>query len=137
MVSFIKASGSNPKKDLIELWKRLVFIMAVFNTDDHRRNHGFILEKTGWRLSPLYDVNPVPEGDELALCVNKYNPTISVALALETAPYYGLAEKEARRTANEMTDTVRGNWERLVATHGLSRSAIEFMRPAFSACYGE
>ncbi len=53
-------SGAEPEKDLKELWKRIVFNMAVSNTDDHLRNHGFILSKKGWRLSPLYDVNPVP-----------------------------------------------------------------------------
>ena len=62
MVSFIKSNGASPKEDLIELWKRVVFNMAVSNTDDHLRNHGFLLVSNGWRLSPLYDVNPVEEG---------------------------------------------------------------------------
>lgn len=48
IVSFLKANGSKPKEDLEELWKRIVFSMAVSNTDDHFRNHGFILEKSGW-----------------------------------------------------------------------------------------
>ena len=53
-------SGVQPKQDLIELWKRIVFNMAVSNTDDHLRNHAFIFAENGWRLSPLYDVNPIP-----------------------------------------------------------------------------
>ena len=67
LVSIIKSSGANPKDDLLELWKRIIFNMAVSNTDDHLRNHAFILKKNGWILSPLYDVNPVPYGDELSL----------------------------------------------------------------------
>ena len=58
LVSFIKANGAAPKRDLTELWKRIVFNMAVSNTDDHMRNHGFILKADGWHLSPLYDVTP-------------------------------------------------------------------------------
>lgn len=135
IVSFIKANGSNPKQDLTELWKRIVFNMAVSNTDDHLRNHGFILEKTGWRLSPLYDVNPVPEGDELSLCVNEFDPSISIPLAIETAAYYDIAEGVAHRMAEEIVAIVRDNWERLAAEYGLSRGAVEHMRPAFDACY--
>lgn len=65
IADFIKANGSSPKADLAELWKRIVFNMAVSNTDDHLRNHAFILTKNGWKLSPLYDVNPNIYGDQL------------------------------------------------------------------------
>lgn len=65
IASFLKANGGTPKKDLIELWKRIVFSMAVSNTDDHFRNHGFLLTNSGWELSPLYDVNPDIYGEYL------------------------------------------------------------------------
>ena len=77
-----KANGSCPKEDLLELWKRIVFSMAISNTDDHLRNHAFLLENNGWRLSPLYDVNPVPYGDELSLHVSEADKRISFALAI-------------------------------------------------------
>lgn len=134
IVSFIKANGAQPKKDLIELWKRIVFSMAVSNTDDHLRNHGFILTKNGWCLSPLYDVNPVPAGDELALCVNEDDPTISVELAIEVAPYFGINKKDAEEMASDLLLTVRDNWRTLAERYGISRSAIEYMRPAFHVC---
>ena len=72
----MKANGAHPKADLIELWKRIVFSMAVSNTDDHFRNHGFILETDGWALSPLYDVNPDIYGEDLSLNVDENNSTI-------------------------------------------------------------
>ncbi|MBQ2454258.1 MAG: HipA domain-containing protein, partial [Lachnospiraceae bacterium] len=53
IVSFLKANGANPKQDLIQLWKRIVFGMAVSNTDDHFRNHGVLLTNNGWILSPM------------------------------------------------------------------------------------
>lgn len=134
IVSFIKANGAQPKKDLIELWKRIVFSMAVTNTDDHLRNHGFILTQSGWCLSPMYDVNPVPAGDELALCVNEDNPTISIELAIETAAYFDVSQKDAKKMADNILMTVRENWRKLAEQYGISRSAVEYMRPAFHIC---
>ena len=137
MVSFIKSNGASPKEDLIELWKRVVFNMAVSNTDDHLRNHGFLLVSNGWRLSPLYDVNPVEEGDELALNVSEEDNRISIELAIKTAHYYGIKEADARKIANDILTTVRDNWERIAKQCGLSRTDIEDKRPAFNACYEE
>lgn len=135
LVSIIKSNGANPTADLIELWKRIVFNMAVSNTDDHLRNHAFILKKNGWVLSPLYDVNPVPYGDELSLNVNEYDNRISIPLAIETAHRFGIKKEDAIRMADEITETVRKNWEKLAVKYRLSRGQIEDMRPAFSACY--
>ncbi len=135
IASFIKAYGSRPKDDLVELFKRIVFNMAISNTDDHLRNHAFILEKTGWRLSPLYDVNPVPYGDELSLNVSEDDNTISFELALENAFRFGLEREEAVDAVNSISEIVRENWEKLAAKYEISRTEIEFMRPAFYACY--
>jgi len=135
IVSFIKSNGAQPKKDLVELWKRIVFSMAVSNTDDHLRNHGFILTKNGWCLSPMYDVNPIPEGYELSLCVNEDDPTISIELAVDTASYFDISKKDAETMAKEIVLTVRNNWEKTAEKCGFSRAAMERMRPAFDECY--
>lgn len=135
IVSFIKSNGAQPKKDLVELWKRIVFSMAVSNTDDHLRNHGFILTKNGWCLSPMYDVNPIPEGYELSLCVNEDDPTIAIELAIETAPYFDINKQDAVVMAKEIVLTIRSNWEKTAEKCGFSRAAIERMRPAFDECY--
>ena len=132
IVAFIKSFGASPKKDLTELWKRIVFNMAVNNTDDHFRNHGFILTNSGWRLSPLYDVNPTPFGNELSLNVNSNDNRISLDLAIESASWYNLSEQEATKIGNEIVNTVNANWEKIATQYGLSRSSIEYMRPAFS-----
>lgn len=134
MVSFIKSNGASPKEDLIELWKRVVFNMAVSNTDDHMRNHGFLLSSNGWRLSPLYDVNPVETGDELSLNVSENDNRISLELAIETAHYYGIKKEDAEKMVSEITITVRDNWERIAKQCGLTRAEIENKKPAFSIC---
>lgn len=135
IVSFIKSYGCNPKNDLIELWKRIVFNMAVSNTDDHLRNHAFILSKNAWTLSPLYDVNPVPYGDELSLNINEDDNRISIPLAIETAHHFGLSEDTAKATADEILETVKNNWEILASRYNIPRGKVEDMRPAFSTCY--
>lgn len=132
MVSFIKSNGCNPKGDLLELWKRVVFNMLVSNTDDHLRNHGFVLKDKGWKLSPLYDVNPVPYGDELALNVSENNNTISLELANQVAPLFGIRQEKAIAIIKEMKKIVADNWEELATKQGISHSQIEEMRPAFS-----
>lgn len=135
IVSFIKAYSSNPKADLLELWKRIVFNMAVTNTDDHLRNHAFIFGKNGWELSPLYDVNPVPYGDELSLLVDDEDNHISMELAVNTASRFGIQREVAEKIVSEIQKVVRDNWERLAKEYGLSRGQIEYMRPAFNECY--
>lgn len=135
IVGFIKSNGASPKSDLIELWKRIVFNMAVTNTDDHLRNHAFILKKDGWVLSPLFDVNPVPYGDELSLLVDDQDNTISIDLAVKTAPRFGLTEEEAEKLADRILSIVRENWKELAEGYSISRNQIEEMRPAFSICY--
>ena len=131
IVDFIKAYGTNVKADLVELWKRIVFSMAISNTDDHLRNHGFVLVNGGWQLSPLYDVNPVPYGNELALCVDTTDASISVDLAIETAKYYGIDDEAAKKYARDILTTVKSNWESVAAKCGIGRGEIENLRPAF------
>ncbi len=135
IAAFIKSYGAQPKKDLGELWKRIVFNMAVTNTDDHLRNHAFIVTDKGWILSPLYDVNPVPYGGELSLNVDEEDNSISIDLAEQTAVRFGISESDAEVQAEEILKIVRENWEKTAAGYGLTRRQIEEMRPAFSACY--
>lgn len=134
IAAFIKSHGARPKEDLIELWKRIVFNMAVSNTDDHLRNHGFLLTKHGWILSPVYDVNPVPYGDELALNIDAESNSIDIELAIDTAVKFGIDKDYARKMALEILSKVDTNWEKLASNHGLSHRQIEEMRPAFSIC---
>ena len=57
----VRQHGAAPVEDLKQLWRRIVFSILISNTDDHLRNHAFLYEgNDGWRLSPAYDLNPVP-----------------------------------------------------------------------------
>lgn len=131
IVSFLKANGATPKKDIQELWKRIVFSMAVSNTDDHFRNHGFILEEKGWVLSPMYDVNPDIYGEFLSLNVDEDNSAIDFDLAIEAAPYYEISTEQAKKNVTAIRKTVADNWRSLAGKYGISCGEIERMCPAF------
>ncbi|SEA11067.1 serine/threonine-protein kinase HipA [Pseudobutyrivibrio sp. ACV-2] len=132
IVSFLKANGASPKADIEELWKRIVFSMAVSNTDDHFRNHGFILEKNGWCLSPMYDVNPDIYGEYLSLNVDNDDSLIDFELAIKAAPYYGIKKVAADQICAEINRIVVDNWETLAKKYGISRGEIERMSIVFN-----
>ena len=134
IVSFIKSNGSKPKSDLQELWTRIVFSMAVSNTDDHFRNHGFILTDDGWELSPMYDVNPDIYGEFLSLNVDSDNSIIDFQLAIDAAKYYGVTEQDATGIVDSIRENVRNNWRLLAKKYGINRSEIERMNVAFREC---
>lgn len=131
LADFLTAHGADPQTDLAELWKRIVFSMAVSNTDDHLRNHGFLLTKTGWRLSPMFDVNPVPYGDTLSMNVIADDARIDPEVALEAARFFGLKTDEAKEELQRIFSLVRRDWRAAASECGLSRPAIRSMEPAF------
>ena len=132
MADFITKASAQPKEDLRELWKRIVFSMAVSNTDDHLRNHGFLLTKKGWRLSPMYDVNPVPYGETLSLNVSLDDSRIDLDLAFEVASFFGLTRAEAESEAKRILMTVTNQWRYIATDCGLKREAQNEMAPAFA-----
>ncbi|MEA3452438.1 MAG: HipA domain-containing protein, partial [Bacteroidota bacterium] len=81
IAEFIQFSGSETKKDLHQLWRRIVFNIAISNTDDHLRNHGFIIKNNQWRLAPAYDINPSIDKDGLSLNIDLYNNDLDFELA--------------------------------------------------------
>lgn len=134
IVSFLRANGAKPKRDLQELWKRIVFSMAVSNTDDHFRNHGFVLSDEGWELSPLYDVNPDIYGEYLSLNVDSDDSSIDFDLATDAAPFYGVEEEQATKLVVSIKNIVQDNWQLLAKKYGISRGEMDRMRPAFREC---
>lgn len=135
IADFIRAHGASPGEDLPELWRRIVFGMAVSNTDDHLRNHGFLLSKKGWILSPLYDVNPSIYGNALSLNVTETDNSIDFELAVETAPFYGITHSDAKAAVEEISRIVGGSWRKAARECGLSRGAVEYMEPAFDMAF--
>lgn len=130
LVEFIIQYGSNTKEDLIELFKRIIFSIAVSNTDDHLRNHGFILTQRGWILSPAFDLNPNPYGKGLKLNISEEDNSLDFDLALSVAPFFRLTEQEAINIVNNIKKTV-SKWEDIAIKHQIPKSEREMMSPAF------
>ena len=131
IVDFIKSYGARPNEDIEELWKRIIFNMAISNTDDHLRNHGFLLTEKGWILSPLYYVNPIPYGDGLSLNVTNTDNSIHIDTLLEFAVSIDKNEKEAMEEIKFICSTVKNNWKTFAKQNNISRDSIIQMQPAF------
>jgi len=133
ILSFIKANGSNCKKDTIELWKRIVFNMCINNTDDHLRNHSFILEKDGWKLSPLYDINPSINTHGLSLNINEFSNQPSKDIVLDIAPKFGIEKAEAERILSDIKNIIDNNYKSLASKYNISKQEIQYMSSAFNS----
>ena len=130
IVAFIIQQGALVKADLEQLWRRVVFNILVSNTDDHLRNHGFILTNNGWQLSPAYDMNPNEMGSGLTLNISENSNEQDISIALETAKYYKLKKDEAIKILNDMQLEI-ANWRTVAKKLGMGSSEIEQMKRAF------
>jgi serine/threonine-protein kinase HipA len=122
--------GSNPQKDLEQLWRRIIFSIAVSNTDDHLRNHGFLLAAEGWRLSPAFDINPNPYGRGLSLNIDEYRNALEPELAMGQASVFRLTPHQAQGIAGEVFAAV-SRWKKVASGFGISRSSCDRMESAF------
>lgn len=130
MAEFIQYHGARNKKDLQQLWKRLVFNIAVSNTDDHLRNHGFLLTGKGWILSPAFDINPSVDKDGLALNIDAHNNALDFDVAKSAGEYFQLTDKEMNGIIKKVTTTV-SDWKKIARNIGISRAEQEIMSAAF------
>ena len=134
IVDALRQHGAAPKEDMAALWRRLVFNILISNTDDHLRNHGFLYGgRDGWRLSPAYDLNPVPIDIKpriLTTVINEDDGTASLALALDVAGYFKLDARTAREVAGQV-GTVISKWRAVAARRGLTKSETDRMASAF------
>ncbi len=131
IAQFLTDHGSNTKEDLAELWRRIVFNIAVSNTDDHLRNHGFIYHKNGWLLSPAYDMNPVTPSNGLHLNISDSDNRLDYDLAIDVIEFFQLSEKGAQQIKREVLASV-SNWQSVATKVGLNRVEQQMMEPAFN-----
>ena len=133
LVEVLRQHGAAPAADLAELWRRMIFNILISNTDDHLRNHGFLHETGGWRLSPAYDLNPMPveiKPRVHALAIDEFDGTASLETAFSVATAFGLKKDEAVAAASAI-GTVTATWREAGKSCGLKTSDAEFMQSAF------
>jgi serine/threonine-protein kinase HipA len=133
-VDVLRQHGAAPKEDMHALWRRIVFSILISNTDDHLRNHGFLWSgPSGWRLSPAYDLNPVPTDIKpriLTTTIDLDDGTASLNLALEVAGYFELGAGEAHKIAGQAGQAV-ATWRKAAAKLGLTAAEMDRMASAF------
>lgn len=131
----LRQQGAGVATDLPQLWRRIVFTVLISNLDDHLRNHGILYGGAeGWRLSPAYDLNPVPAHVRprvLATSISiEGDTTASLDLALEAAGHFAVSARLAKTIVTEVGGVVAG-WRREAAGVGLGRAAQDEMASAF------
>lgn len=131
LVEFLQNHGANVNEDLEELWRRIVFSICVTNTDDHLRNHGFILTEGGWILSPAYDINPVETGTGLKLNISDEDNSLDFDLALEVCEFFRLSKDRGEEIISEIKSVVC-TWKDVATKHGISRAEQELKSRAFT-----
>ncbi len=123
--------GAQTNEDLRELWSRIVFNVLVSNTDDHLRNHGFILVPgTGWRLSGAFDMNPVPGSADLTLNISEADNSLDLDLVRSVAPFFRVKSKAADEIIKGSQAVVQ-QWRKIARRLALSARACDQMAPAF------
>jgi serine/threonine-protein kinase HipA len=134
LAQFLRTSGdaATVQSDLAQLFRRVVFNVAVGNRDDHLRNHGFVLSSTGWRLAPAFDVNPNIDKAEHVLNIDDRDNRPDLRTALSTAAFYGLTAAQGRFIVDEVMDVV-GTWRDVAHQAHIPRADIELTAAAFSA----
>ena len=130
IADFIQNNGAKITENLHQLWRRIVFNIAISNTDDHLRNHGFILTDEGWILSPAYDINPSIDKDGLALNIDTDNNALDYNLARSVGDYFRLNNTQMDDIINEVTSAV-SNWKAIAKKIGIPRGEQELMEAAF------
>lgn len=130
IAQFIQFNEPNNKNELHQLWRRLVFNITISNTDDHLRNHGFILTEEGWQLSPAYDINPSIDKEGLSLTIDGNDNSLDLELAKSVGIYFQLKELEMKKTINEINTSVK-NWKAEAVKIGIARGEVELMSGAF------
>ena len=134
LVDALTAQGAKAKEDAVQLYRRVAFNVLVSNVDDHLRNHGFLWSgQGGWVLSPAYDLNPTPvevKARILATNIDLDEGTCSVELLQDTAEFFGLGIRQARRIIREVAEASR-TWRAVAVEVGARRAEIARMASAF------
>ena len=131
IAEFISNSGAQTAADLAQLWRRIVFNIAVSNTDDHLRNHGFLLTKNGWKLSPAYDLNPIVGKYGLHLNITDADNALDYQLAFDVKDFFRLSQTQATQIYDEVLMAVK-QWQTVAKRLGISRAEQAMKQSAFN-----
>jgi serine/threonine-protein kinase HipA len=131
IAEFLTNHGSQTQNDLAQLWRRIIFNIAISNTDDHLRNHGFLLTNKGWKLSPAYDLNPIVGKQGLHLNITDTANALDYRLAFEVIDFFRLSQDQATQIYDEVLLAVK-QWKSIANRLGIRRSEQLIKQEAFN-----
>ena len=126
IVDFILQNCCQVEDNLRQLYRRVAFNIAIGNSDDHFRNHGFLLTPRGWTLSPAYDMNPTNSEYQSLLITSSTNKA-DLNILLEASEEYMIGKEEASKIISEVTGAVKG-WHHIAATLGIAKHEMELFQ---------
>jgi serine/threonine-protein kinase HipA len=131
IVDFLTNNGADIENDLTELWRRIVFNIFISNTDDHLRNHGFILTEKGWILSPVFDINPNEDGSGLSLNISMEDNSLNLDLPLDVVDFFRLDREHGLKIIEQVRKSV-STWRSVANKYQLPKSEQELMAKVFN-----
>lgn len=129
IVDFILQGCCDVEDNLRQLFRRVAFNIAIGNSDDHFRNHGFLLTPRGWTLSPAYDMNPTLS-EYQSLLINSTTNRADLDLLLESSEEYMIGKEEARKIIAEVKEGVR-NWRKVAVRLGIPKREMDVFEQVF------
>lgn len=129
IVDFIIQNGTDVETNIQELYRRVAFNICIGNTDDHFRNHGFLLTSKGWTLSPAYDMNPtLNEQQSLLISVSSCESDLNILL--DACENYMINKETATKIINEVRNAVK-SWRTLATRLGIAKREMESFAQKF------
>lgn len=129
IVDFILQNCRDVEDNLRQLYRRVAFNIAISNSDDHFRNHGFLLTPRGWTLSPAYDMNPTLNGYQ-ALLINSSTNQADLSILLDSSEEYMISKAEAKQIISEVIAGV-SRWKALANRLGIAKREIDLFEQVY------
>lgn len=123
IVDFILQNCCDVEDNLRQLYRRVAFNIAIGNSDDHFRNHGFLLTPRGWTLSPAYDMNPTLN-EYQALLINSTTNYADLCVLLDSSEEYMIGKEEAKRIIDEVKAGVK-QWKSIAIRLGIAKREMD------------
>lgn len=132
IVDFILQNCCDVEDNLRQLYRRVAFYIAIGNSDDHFRNHGFLLTPRGWTLSPAYDINPT-QNEYQALLINSATNHADLQVLLDSSEEYMIGKEDAKRIIGEVKDGVK-QWKSIATRIGIAKREMDVFEQVYQRC---
>ncbi|PCJ30231.1 MAG: HipA domain protein [Gammaproteobacteria bacterium] len=135
ILEFITDNASTGiNQQLEQLWRRMIFNVMVSNRDDHLRNHGFIFDKDGWKLSPAYDINVNLDKQDHTLTFDYVQNRPSIEVLFSVIEHFRISTARAKEITQEVANVIKG-WKAVALDAGARNAEISRIESAFSYAF--